>query len=132
MVGVMTVIENGELAKSEYKKFIIRTQSKANDTGALEEVLSRRLRHIEWGLPSLIVMDGSTAQINIAHAVLDRYQFKIPVVSVIKDDKHKAKAIIGDEEIIKKYKKEILLVNSESHRFAITFHKKKRNKNFLK
>ncbi len=131
MVGVMTVIENGQLAKSEYKKFIIRTQASSNDTGALEEVLSRRLRHVEWGLPSLIVMDGSTAQINIAKAVLNRYQYKIPVVAVVKDDKHKAKAIIGDEDIIKKYKKDILLINSESHRFAITFHKKRRNKNFL-
>ena len=131
MVGVMTVIENGELAKNEYRKFIIKTQEKSNDIGALEEVLSRRLRHIEWGLPNLIVMDGSTAQINIAKSVLSRYQYKIPVVSVVKDDKHKAKAIIGDEEIIKKYKKDILLINSESHRFAITFHKKKRAESFL-
>jgi excinuclease ABC subunit C len=132
MVGVMTVIEGGELAKNEYKKFIIRTQIGSNDTGALEEVLSRRFRHIEWGLPNLIVMDGSTAQVNIAKSVLNRYQFKIPVVSVIKDDKHKAKAIMGDEILIKKYKKQILLLNSESHRFAITFHKQRRNKNFLK
>jgi len=131
MVGVMTVILNGELAKSEYKKFIIRTQTGSNDTGALEEVLSRRLRHVEWGLPNLIVMDGSTAQINIAKSVLSRYQFKIPVVGVVKDDKHKAKAIMGDENIIKKHKKEILLINSEAHRFAITFHKQRRSKNFL-
>ncbi len=131
MVGVMTVVENGELAKSEYKKFIVRTQTDANDTGALEEVLSRRLKHTEWGLPSLIVMDGSTAQINVAKSVLNRYQFKIPVVGVVKDEKHKAKAIIGDEVLIKKYKKQILLANSESHRFAITFHKKRRDKNFL-
>jgi len=131
MVGVMTVMENSELVKNEYRKFIIRTQDKSNDIGALEEIISRRLRHSEWGLPSLIVMDGSTAQINIAKSVLDRYQFKIPVVSVVKDDKHKAKAIIGDEKIIKKYKKEILLINNESHRFAISFHKNRRDKNFL-
>jgi len=131
MVGVMTVVEDGKLAKNEHKKFIIKTQTKANDTGALEEVLSRRFRHTEWGLPSLIVMDGSVAQINIAKKVLNRYQFKIPVVGVVKDDKHKAKAIQGDEKIIKKYKKEILLANNEAHRFAITFHKKRRNKNFL-
>lgn len=131
MVGVMTVIENGELAKNEYKKFIVRTQESSNDTGALEEVLSRRLRHIEWGLPNLVVMDGSTAQINIAKSVLNRYQFKIPVVSVVKDDKHKVKAIIGDESLIKDYKKNILLINSEAHRFAIAFHKKRRGKDFL-
>ena len=131
MVGVMTVIENNEPVKSEYKKFIIRTQNKSNDTGALEEILSRRLRHTEWGVPTLLVLDGSTAQINVAQSVIDRYQFKIPIVSVVKDDRHKAKAIIGDEKIIKQYKKDILLANSESHRFAITFHKQRRNKNFL-
>jgi excinuclease ABC subunit C len=131
MVGVMTVIEDGELAKNEYKKFIIRTQTGSNDTGALEEVLSRRFRHTEWGLPNLIVMDGSTAQLNIAKSVLNRYQFKIPIVAVVKDDKHKARAIMGDEIMIKKYKKQILLLNSESHRFAITFHKQRRNKTFI-
>lgn len=132
MVGVMTVVKDGEVAKQEYKKFIIKTQSDSNDTGALEELLSRRFRHIEWGLPSLLVVDGSTAQMNVAKRVLNRYQFDISIVAVIKDDKHKAKAIMGDENIIKQYKKFILLANNEAHRFAISFHKLKRNKSFLK
>lgn len=132
MVGVMTVIEDGEVAKREYKKFIIRTQKDANDTGALEEVLSRRLRHSEWGLPNLIVVDGSTAQVNVAKRVLNRYQFDIKVVGVVKDERHKPKAIIGDENMIKVYKKQILLSNNEAHRFSIAFHKQKRNKSFLK
>ncbi len=131
MVGVMTVIENGEVNKNEYRKFIIKTLDNANDTGALEEVLSRRLRHTEWGLPSLIVVDGSTAQVEVVKRVLSRYQFSISVVGVVKDERHKPKAIIGDESIIKMYKRDILLSNNESHRFAITFHKLKRNKNFL-
>ena len=132
MVGVMTVVEGYQAVKSEYKKFIIRTQENSNDTGALEEVLSRRFRHTEWGIPSLIVMDGSVAQLNVAKRVLDRYQFNIPVVSVVKDDKHKARAIMGDESIIKIHKKSILLANVEAHRFAIAFHKKKRNESFLR
>ncbi len=132
MVGVMTVVQNGEIEKKEYKKFIIRTQSGSNDTGALEEILSRRLRHDEWGMPSLIVVDGSTAQLNVAKRVLSRYQLEIPIVAVVKDNKHKAKAILGDEKIIKSHKRSILLGNSEAHRFAIAFHKKKRSKNFLK
>ena len=133
MVGVMTVIENGEVKKSDYKKFIIKTQAGANDTGALEEVLSRRLRHTEWGLPNLIVVDGGKAQINVAKRVINRYQFlDISIVSVLKDERHKPKLIIGDEKIINDYKKYILLANNESHRFAITFHKKKRGKSFLK
>ena len=132
MVGVMTVVEDGEPEKSEYKKFIIRTQQNSNDTGALEEILSRRFRHTEWGLPNLVVVDGSTAQVNVAKQVLNRYQFDIPIVGVVKDDRHKPKAILGNEQIIKKCKKSILLANSEAHRFAITFHKHKRSKEFLK
>ncbi|MFA6355087.1 MAG: GIY-YIG nuclease family protein [Candidatus Paceibacterota bacterium] len=132
MVGVMTVVEDGEVNKNEYRKFIIRTQDNSNDTGALEEILSRRLRHTEWGLPSLIVVDGSTAQVNAAKRVINRYQFDIPIVGVVKDEHHKPKAIMGEEKIIIAYKKEILLANNEAHRFAITFHKQKRNKSFLK
>lgn len=132
MVGVMTVVEGGQRALHEYKKFIIKTQTGANDTGALEEVLSRRFRHSEWGLPHLIVMDGSTAQRNVAIQVLRRYQFDIPIVSVVKDDRHKAKALMGDEALIRIHKQAILLANSESHRFAITYHKKKRTASFLK
>jgi excinuclease ABC subunit C len=131
MVGVMTVIENGELVKSQYRKFIIRTKTSSDDTGALFEVLSRRFRHPEWILPSLIVMDGGVAQLNVTKKVINQYQLKIPIICVVKDEKHKAKMMIGDEAIIKKYKKDILLINSEAHRFAITFHKQKRNTNFL-
>ena len=136
MVGVMTVLENETPAKSQYRKFIIKTQTNANDTGALEEVLARRLRHTEWGIPNLIVVDGSTAQINVAERVLSRYQIKIPVVSVVKDEKHKAKAIQTKSEksietLIKKYKKSILLANSEAHRFAISFYRQKSRKNMF-
>jgi excinuclease ABC subunit C len=132
MVGVMTVVQDGEVAKNEYKKFIIKTQTGSNDTGALEEVLSRRFRHTEWGFPNIVVVDGSTAQINVAKRVLDRYQLDIPIIAVVKDDRHKARALVGNEELIKKHKKSVLLSNSEAHRFAITFHKNRRGKSFLK
>lgn len=134
MVGVMTVVEDGEAIKHGYKKFKIRTQGGANDTGALKEVLERRFAHTEWTYPNLIVMDGGVAQINVAKRVLKtlpRGTLNIKVVSVIKDDKHKPKAIMGDEQSARKYKREILLVNSEAHRFAIAYHKNMRNKNFL-
>lgn len=131
MVGVMVVIENGEAQKSEYKRFKIRTQSNTNDTGALQEVLERRLRHTEWAYPSLIVVDGGTAQINVTKSVLKQFKLKIGVASVLKDERHKPKAIMGNEENAVKYKREILLANSEAHRFAIAYHKNMRNKNFL-
>ncbi|QQR76687.1 GIY-YIG nuclease family protein [Candidatus Nomurabacteria bacterium] len=131
MVGVMTVVENGLPIKSEYKKFIIRTQSNANDTGALEEVLSRRFRHTEWGVPDLVVLDGGIAQLNVGKQVLKRYQFKIPIVSVVKNEKHKAKDILGEKENIKGNETGIVLANSEAHRFSITFHKLRRGNAFL-
>lgn len=132
MVGVMVVVEDNEVNKNEYKKFKIKTQTGSNDTGALEEVLLRRFRHTEWGLPDLVVVDGGTAQINVAKKTLSFYKYKISIVSVVKDDRHRAKAIMGDENIIKEHKKAILLANSEAHRFAINYHKNMRSKNFLK
>lgn len=132
MVGVMTVLLDGEVEKSEYKKFKIRTQADANDTGALKEVLERRLGHPEWPYPSLVVVDGGLAQINATKVILSRAHLDIPVVSVVKDERHKAKAIMGEEKMGLKYKREILLANSEAHRFAIAYHKKIRNNNFLK
>ncbi len=131
MVGVMTVVENGEVNKSEYKKFKIRTQSDANDTGALKEVLERRLAHHEWQYPRLIVVDGSTAQMNTAKKVLATSGIEIPIVGVVKDERHRPKNIIGDKGYAKKYDKEILLANNEAHRFAINYHKNTRNKNFI-
>ncbi len=132
MVGVMTVVENNQAVKSEYKRFKIRTQAGSNDVGALTEVLERRLAHSEWTFPSLIVVDGGVAQINATHKVLKKLGLKIPLVSVVKDDRHKAKAIMGDEVSARAHKSAILLANSEAHRFAIAYHKNMRNKNFLK
>ncbi|MEI8129925.1 MAG: UvrB/UvrC motif-containing protein [bacterium] len=131
MVGVMTVMEDGEVNKKEYRTFTVRGFTKANDTGALEEILSRRLRHTEWGMPDLVVADGGEAQLRVARQVLDRYQMKVPVVSVVKDDHHKPKDFLGDMDMVAKHKKEILLMNSEAHRFSIRLHKNKRDKNFL-
>jgi excinuclease ABC subunit C len=132
MVGVMTVVKDSEVAKSEYKKFKIRTQSNTNDTGALTEVLERRLAHKEWLYPSLIVVDGGVAQLHAGISVLKKLGLKIPVVAVLKDERHKPKDILGDKDLAKKYKREILLGNSEAHRFAIAYHKNLRNRNFLK
>lgn len=131
MVGVMVVIENNNLVNSEYRKFNIKTVNGANDTAALAEILERRLQHKEWRLPDLIVIDGGVGQINIAKKIIKNNKLPIPVVSVVKDEKHKAKAILGDEKLIMQFKKLILLANAESHRFAITFHKLKRKKGFI-
>lgn len=128
MVGVMTVIESGEPAKSEYRKFKIKDISSANDTDALKQVLSRRLAHPEWPLPQLIVVDGSTAQKNAAELVLRQHAMLIPVVGVVKDERHKPIRIIGQKKLLDVHKHSILLANAESHRFAIAYHRDKRSK----
>ncbi|KKU74900.1 MAG: UvrABC system protein C, partial [Candidatus Nomurabacteria bacterium GW2011_GWB1_47_6] len=79
----------------------------------------------------LIVVDGSTAQINAARKALEKAGMEIPVVSVVKDEHHRPKSIGGDKILARKYEAEILLGNSEAHRFAIAYHKKMRGKNFL-
>ena len=132
MVGVMVVVEDGRADKNEYRKFKIKSQKGANDTGALREVLERRFNHPEWRYPNLIVVDGSTAQINIVKKFMDEVGLQIPLVGVVKDEKHRPKNIKGDRKYAKKYEDEILLANSEAHRFAIKYHKDMRNKNFLK
>ena len=129
MVGVMVVLEDGEIAKNEYRKFIIKGFTSSNDVGALTEVLTRRFKHTEWSMPDLIVVDGSTAQVNAAKKVLTKYNLHIQVSAVVKDDRHKAKMILNADP---KLKKDILLVNSEAHRFAITYYRQKSRKNMLK
>ncbi|MFA6463396.1 MAG: GIY-YIG nuclease family protein [Candidatus Paceibacterota bacterium] len=130
-IGVMIVLEDGEINKNLYRKFNIKTAIKSDDTGALREVLTRRLNHPEWPYPSLFVIDGGKNQLNLASKVLKERNISIPVVSVLKDEFHKAKEILGDKNFAEKYEKEILLSNNEAHRFAITAHRKKRRKQFL-
>jgi len=126
MVGVMTVLEGGILQKSAYRKFKIQSVTGSNDTAALREVLERRLGHDEWSLPQLIVVDGSTAQKNAANMVLKKYGIVIPVVGVVKNEKHQPERIIGVRKTIEDNHDAILLANAEAHRFAITYHKSKR------
>ncbi|MCX6735467.1 MAG: GIY-YIG nuclease family protein [Candidatus Parcubacteria bacterium] len=127
MVGVMTVVENGEPKKSEYRKFKIKGEG-VNDTKNLGEMLSRRLEHSEWPFPKMIIVDGGLAQKNVADRLLEKYGYTIPVLGVVKDEHHRPRNIIGDQKLARLHEKEILLGNSEAHRFAIAYHKKLRGK----
>ena len=124
-VGVMTVVENGEVNKSQYRKFKIRVD-KNDDVNNLKEVLTRRFNHPEWRSPDLIVVDGGIGQLNVAQKLTD-----IPVVAVTKDERHKAKEIIPESRILNpESKRAILLANAEAHRFAINYHRLLRSKGF--
>ncbi len=131
-VGAIVVFENGKENKKEYRLFNIKTE-KEGDTDALEEVLIRRFKHAEWKKPELIVIDGGIAQKRTAEKVLKKYNLEneIEIVSVVKDEKHKPKRILGKKKIVELYKNTILKVNAEAHRFVLGAHKRKRIKEFL-
>lgn len=129
VVGVMTVVENGEVNKSEYRKFKIKTD-KNNDTANLREVLIRRLSRTEWSYPDLIVIDGGRGQINTAKRVLEKRGLSLPVVSVVKDERHRPREILGRVPDSSISERQILLANAEAHRFAIGYHRQLRGKGF--
>ena len=128
MVGVMTVIEDGIPEKTEYRKFNIKTVKGANDPASLKEIFLRRLGHTDWQYPGIIVVDGNEIQLNAVENVLRSLNISIPVVAVVKDEKHKASKIFGDKNLILSYRDQILLSNAEAHRFALAFHREKRGK----
>ncbi|MBC8465081.1 MAG: GIY-YIG nuclease family protein [Parcubacteria group bacterium] len=126
-VGVMSVVEGGEKATNEYRTFSIKEAKPGDDVGALAEILSRRLAHPEWQYPKLIVIDGGKAQKNRAEKVLKEAGVGIPIVAVVKDEKHKPRDILGDKKLITEHESAILLANSEAHRFSLSRHRRKRD-----
>ncbi len=150
MVSVMVVSKNGEIDKNSYRKFKIKTVQGANEVGSLTETLNRRFAHSEWKMPDLIVVDGNDVQRNATKNVLSKLsadgllgdeKINIPVLSIVKDDKHKARKVLGMDEISAKVKevfggsenfiKHITHLNSEAHRFAIAYHRLVRGKDSL-
>jgi excinuclease ABC subunit C len=124
------VLEDGVLAKHEYKRFKIRGNAKdrSDDTANLRELLERRFKHTEWRQPDLIVIDGSVAQRNVAEEILKFKNLNIQIVNVVKNAQHKPERIVGDTKVVKDYHHDILLVNQEAHRFAINYHRLLRGK----
>ena len=120
-----------EKTQKGHRKFKIKTLTGANDPAALKEVLVRRFKHAEWPLPQLLVVDGAVAQKNVAERTLKDFGLVIPVVAVVKDDRHRPTRLLGLSTLITKHQSAILLANAESHRFAIGYHRQKRNKNQL-
>lgn len=126
-VGVMVVLEGKEKETSKYRKFKLE-EFVNDDYEGLRQVLTRRFSHTEWQYPDLIVIDGGLAHKNVAEKVLASLHLLIPCVSVVKDERHKPKDILGDKVHVDYHKKDILLANAEAHRFAIGYHKTLRNK----
>ncbi|MEN9613872.1 MAG: hypothetical protein RLZZ347_179 [Candidatus Parcubacteria bacterium] len=127
VVGVMTVVINGEVEKSEYRKFKLSVE-KNDDVGALKEILTRRLTHTEWSTPDLVVVDGGKAQLRVARTLVTPVFPEAGIVSVVKNEKHRPSHLLGDTALGVKHRKAVLLANAESHRFGIGYHRKLRGK----
>ncbi len=152
-VGSMVVFEKGEAKKSDYRRFKIRSLQTPNDYGSLEEVLRRRFTrgiqekemlresNIEAkgfsSFPDLIMMDGGKGQVNIALKILSEMGINIPVCGLVKDDFHKTRGIIYDNQEYNlredsKGFRMIYKIQEEAHRFAISYHRSLRTKNMFK
>lgn len=130
-VGVMVVVENGQVQKGQYRKFKIRTSTN-DDNASLREMLSRRFGHTEWSMPKLIVIDGGKAQVNTAEQALKKWGLAIPVLGVVKDEHHRPKNILGKKSLVDTHGDTALLANSEAHRFSIAYHRDLRSRELRK
>ena len=144
-VAGMIVFKGGRPLKSAYRRFAVKSFDGQDDYGSMREVISRRLnRYMEESpseegfgkLPDLILLDGGQGQVNAVRPVVEAFGLQIPVFGMVKDSKHRTRAIAaGGEEIsISSGRKVFTLVSSiqeEVHRYAITYHKKKHTKSAL-
>ena len=126
-------------SKSDYKRFEIKTVEGADDYASMREVVRRRYQHLlddNAQMPDLIIADGGLGQMHaIREAVEDQLGLKIPIAGLKKNDKHRTQTLLfgfPPKEISMPVTSEVfrLLTNiqDEVHRFAISYHKKKRSK----
>ena len=137
-VGSMVVFINGAAARSEYRKFKVRTSTN-DDLKSMVEVITRRLKHKEWDFPDLIVLDGGLTQVNAVLPLVE--PFNIPVIGRDKSGNHAksagVKLIIPESSILElspssHIARLIARIDEESHRFAITYHSLLKRKSMLK
>jgi excinuclease ABC subunit C len=146
-VAGMTVFEKGKPLKSAYKKFRIKGFEGQDDYRSMAEVIDRRLteyitardKKIFDGfgrLPDLILLDGGIGQLHAVLPVLEKYGVDVPVFGMVKDSKHKTRAIAasGGDISIKANKRAYTLISTiqeETHRFAISYHRLRATKKGL-
>ncbi len=142
-VGSMVVFINGVASKNDYRKFKIKITGKPNDVEMMKEMLTRRLNHPEWPYPDLIVVDGGKPQVSACYSALVHCNKNIPVIGLAK----RLETIVVPTTLYNLHPttsfKEINLpvsspalnllkrLRDETHRFAITYHRKLRKKAFM-
>ena len=145
-VGGMVVFKNGKPLKSAYRKFKIETVSGQDDYSSMREIVRRRIKHYVDGnkndgegfskLPDLILVDGGIAHTSAVRDVLKLSGVCVPVFGMVKDNKHRTRAITtsGEEIEIKNNRRVFSFITSiqdEVHRYTIGYHKSLRNKKIM-
>ncbi|HEY2912752.1 MAG TPA: excinuclease ABC subunit UvrC, partial [Candidatus Angelobacter sp.] len=133
-VASMVVWEDGKMNKSEYRKFIVRTVTGVDDFASMREVVTRRykrLRDENQTFPSLVLVDGGLGQLHAAAQSLDELGItNQPLAAIAK--KEEIIYVFGQEDdpvVLERHSPVLHLVQmvrDESHRFAVTFHRKRR------
>jgi len=152
VVGSMVVFEHGVAKKSDYRRFKIKTVTGQDDFASMREVLMRRFdrwRRVSsgelkgtrgsqgWGkLPDLVVVDGGKGQLGVATEVLQTFELQdqVPVVGLAKRHEELFKPGESHSLVLEPTDPAILLlrrIRDEAHRFAITYHRQRRQKRGL-
>ncbi len=134
-VGAMTVFVNGKAETSGWRLFKMRYQGRPNDPKQIQEMIERRLLHLEWPLPNLIIVDGGIPQLKAAQQAIKKANLKIPVIAIAKGKK-KQERIVQDSPPIVKSLAEIpeelantlRRIRDATHRFSINYHRRLRKK----
>ncbi len=136
-VGGMVVFRDNVPDKSQYRKFIIKYAQTDNDLAMMREVLARRIAHSEWVFPDVVVLDGGATHLAMAEELWHALGVHVPLIAVAKGptrkkvDVYTSLKFAPPAHVAKNY---ILLesLREEAHRYAISFHKKRRRQDFLR
>src|SRR5712672_98828 len=133
-VASMVVWEDGRMKKSDYRKFIIRGEWGNDDFASMREVIERRYKRLQEEkkpFPSLILIDGGLGQLHAAYTALEEIGITLqPLASIAK--REEIIYIYGQEDdpVVLDRRSPVLhlvqRIRDESHRFAITYHRKRR------
>ena len=140
IVASQVVFVEGKPSKRDYKKYKLQGLSDQDDYASMHQVLTRRFTHYKAGdkgfeeCPDLLLIDGGVAHANVAVQALSELELTIPIFGMVKDDRHRTRALVtpAGEEIRIDNNQTIFAfigqIQEETHRFAISYHRKLRSK----
>lgn len=140
IVASMVVFQDGKPRKGDYKRFKLEGLENQDDYASMHQILTRRFTHFvsqDKGFdeaPDLLLIDGGVNHARVAVDALSRLQLSFPVVGMVKDDRHRTRALVtpdGNEISIDTNPAVFAFIGTiqeETHRFAITFHRQLRSK----